>query len=291
MISGGNATVSVSDLDAAIRFYAEQLGLKLTNRIGNQWATIDAGPSYWTIEEQPDAGLVIGLRPATARTPPPGTTGGVGFGFETYAPIDTVAKNLKERQVRVESDIVAFDAGKVVAFVDLDGVSSYAWEFSADMLQGLDLASESVEDATGGSMLSGGHAIVYVSDMDAALRFYVDTLGLKLTYRFADKFATLLAGRNLVIALHPRTQNTPEPGTKGSVTLGLVVDGPMDKVLSRLAQRGVRATGPSATGQLRGSVVDRFLEIEDPDGNVITLWEADAFRSEVDLATAAQSNA
>lgn len=31
MISGGNATVYVSDMDAAVRFYSEILGLKLTN--------------------------------------------------------------------------------------------------------------------------------------------------------------------------------------------------------------------------------------------------------------------
>ena len=30
-------------------------------------------------------------------------------------------------------------------------------------------------------MLSGGHAIVYVSEMDAAVRFDADVLGLNLT--------------------------------------------------------------------------------------------------------------
>ena len=298
MFSGGNATVAVSNLDAAIRFYTEQLRLKLTNRIGDQWATIDAGPSYWTLDEQPDAGLVIGLRPATPATAPPGTNGGVGFGFETYEPIEKVATDLKRRHVRVESEIVTFEAGKVVAFSDPDGVAAYAWEFAADMLEGIDLESGADEPGHE-SLLSGGHAIVYVSNMDAAIRFYVDTLGLKLTYRFEDKFATVLAGSTLVFALHPRTPNTPEPGTKGSVTLGLVVDGPIDKVVSRLAQRGVRTlaapkpsgeggTGHSKTGQRRASM-DRFVEIEDPDGNVITLWEANAFEASGDLVESGAS--
>ena len=48
MISGGNTTVYVSNLDAAIRFYTESLGLKLTNRFGDRWATIETGPSYWS---------------------------------------------------------------------------------------------------------------------------------------------------------------------------------------------------------------------------------------------------
>ena len=33
MISGGNATIYVSNMDTAVRFYTEVLGLKLTNRL------------------------------------------------------------------------------------------------------------------------------------------------------------------------------------------------------------------------------------------------------------------
>ena len=43
MIGGGNATIYVSNMDAAVRFYTEVLGLKLTNRFGNHWATVQAG--------------------------------------------------------------------------------------------------------------------------------------------------------------------------------------------------------------------------------------------------------
>lgn len=35
MISGGNVTVFVSNMDAAIEFYREVLGLKLGKRYGN----------------------------------------------------------------------------------------------------------------------------------------------------------------------------------------------------------------------------------------------------------------
>ena len=80
MISGGNATVYVSNLDEAIEFYTQQLGLKLTNRIGDRWATIETGPSYWT-SEGVSAGLTLGLRPASPHYPRPGTAGAVGFGF------------------------------------------------------------------------------------------------------------------------------------------------------------------------------------------------------------------
>jgi hypothetical protein len=66
------------------------------------------------------------------------------------------------------------------------------------------------------------------------------------------------------------------------VTLGLVVDEPLDAVLSRLALRGVRVLGHSTPG---GSV-----DIEDLDGNVITLWEARTLDSGVDLETAGSAS-
>ena len=66
-------------------------------------------------------------------------------------------------------------------------------------------------DEAASAMLSGGHAIVYVAEMDAAVRFYSDVLGLNLTNRYGDKWATVEAGRNLVIGLHPRTARSPAP--------------------------------------------------------------------------------
>jgi predicted enzyme related to lactoylglutathione lyase len=37
MIAGGLATVFVSDMDRAVRFYTETLALKLEYRFGNHW--------------------------------------------------------------------------------------------------------------------------------------------------------------------------------------------------------------------------------------------------------------
>ena len=67
MIAGGNATVYVSDMDRSVRFYRETLGMTLTNRFGNHWATVQAGTT-----------LVIGLHPWSPKHPPPGiVVGGV----------------------------------------------------------------------------------------------------------------------------------------------------------------------------------------------------------------------
>jgi catechol 2,3-dioxygenase-like lactoylglutathione lyase family enzyme len=116
-------------------------------------------------------------------------------------------------------------------------------------------------------MVSGGHAIVYVSDMDRAIRFYTDALGLRLTYRHADDFATAEAGKFL-LAIHPRTPRTPTPGAKGSIMLGLTVDEPIDRVVSRLAARGVRISD-----RIIRTETNSFVELEDPDGNEISIRE------------------
>lgn len=275
MFSTGNVTVYVSDLDSAIRFYTMQLGLKLTNRFGDRWATVDAGSSYWTSREVL-AGLVIGLRPASPLYPPPGSTGGVGYGIEAYAPIENVEANLRSRGVHVTGEIIRYEAGNCFSFADLDGVRSYVNQFPPEMLDDAERGQAAYQQHVRTPLPSGGHAIVYVSDMDAAIRFYTETLGLKLTNRFENHFATVEVGHRLVLAIHPQTPNTPVPGTKGSVVLGLVVDEPLDAVISRLAQRGVRTIGRSES--------DRSVDIEDLDGNVITLWDAHVLAAESDLA-------
>ena len=72
-------------------------------------------------------------------------------------------------------------------------------------------------------MLYGGNATVYVSNMDQAVRFYTEVLGLELTNRFGNHWATVRAGKSLVIGLHPWKESAPAPGTKGSVQIGLVL--------------------------------------------------------------------
>ncbi|MBX2911920.1 MAG: VOC family protein [Cyclobacteriaceae bacterium] len=53
-IQGGNVTVMVANMDRAIKFYTETLGLKLANRYGDHWADIEA------------PGIAIGLYPTAS---------------------------------------------------------------------------------------------------------------------------------------------------------------------------------------------------------------------------------
>ena len=67
-------------------------------------------------------------------------------------------------------------------------------------------------------MFSGGMVTVFVSDMDKAVRFYTEVLGLKLGFRSDNEWASIKAGDGLVIGLHPASKDSPA-GRRGSITL------------------------------------------------------------------------
>ena len=130
-------------------------------------------------------------------------------------------------------------------------------------------------------MISGGNATVFVSNMDRAIEFYTQALGLKLTNRFGNDWATVEAGKGLTIGLHPASSKYPAPGTRGAILLGMEVDEPIDSVVSRLAQRGVEFRGPIVRDQAGGN----FAHLADPDGNEVYLWETNpAAMPETELA-------
>ena len=114
-------------------------------------------------------------------------------------------------------------------------------------------------------MFSGGIVTVFVSDLDKAVRFYTEALGLKLGFRFGNEWASIKAGDSLMIGLHPASKDSPA-GRKGSITLGLQLTEPIDKAVPVLKERGVK---------FRGSIVEdkgiQFAHFEDPDGNELYL--------------------
>jgi catechol 2,3-dioxygenase-like lactoylglutathione lyase family enzyme len=108
-----------------------------------------------------------------------------------------------------------------------------------------------------------------VSNMDASVRFYTEVLGMKLANRFGDHWATVDAGKGLIIGLHPASAKYPAPGTKGGTLIGLEIDEPIQQIVDRLKGHGVRFPGPIVNDAGAGS----FADFEDPDGNWIYLWE------------------
>ena len=118
-------------------------------------------------------------------------------------------------------------------------------------------------------MFSGGNVTVYVSDMDRAVRFYSETLGLKLAYRFGDHWASVEAGRGLTIGLHPAS-NQARAGRKGSMAIGLELAGSLQDAIKALAAKGVRFQDNANEGK-----AGAFVGFEDPDGNQLYLAQLD----------------
>lgn len=116
-------------------------------------------------------------------------------------------------------------------------------------------------------MISGGNATVFVTEMDRAVRFYTEVLQMELTSRFEDHWATVMAG-GFTIGLHPRDDRYPAPGTSGSITVGLNVEGSIEAAAERLRSNNVGGVGEI----LRGSG-GTFLHFCDPDGNALYFWE------------------
>jgi len=114
-------------------------------------------------------------------------------------------------------------------------------------------------------MFSSGNVTLYVSEMDRAVRFYSETLGIKLTYLFGDNWASVELGKGLTIGLHPASAQMPA-GRKGSMTIGLELSGSIHEAVKTLEAKGVKFHGPINEGK-SGS----FAGFEDPDGNVLYL--------------------
>ena len=114
-------------------------------------------------------------------------------------------------------------------------------------------------------MFASGNVTVYVSNMEAAVRFYAETLGLKLAYRFGDHWAAVEVGRGLTIGLHPALAEMPA-GRMGSMSIGLELSGSIHDAVQALEAKGVKFDGPVNEGKA-GS----FVGFRDPDGNLLYL--------------------
>ncbi len=93
MISGGNATVYVSNMEKSIQFYSETLGLTVDQRYGNEWVELKAAD-----------GFVIGLCPAEANRPF-GKQGSIEIGLNVHGKLESVISTLTSRGVHFSTAI------------------------------------------------------------------------------------------------------------------------------------------------------------------------------------------
>src|SRR5581483_6754998 len=117
-------------------------------------------------------------------------------------------------------------------------------------------------------MIDGGSVTIYVSDMERAVRFYAETLGLRVAHRGGPGFTAIDAGRGLEIGLHATHPGGPRPGQVGGTQLGFNVARPIEEVVDELRRRGVAVDGPRPGG---GPIMLAFFA--DPDGNPLHLVE------------------
>jgi catechol 2,3-dioxygenase-like lactoylglutathione lyase family enzyme len=116
-------------------------------------------------------------------------------------------------------------------------------------------------------MFASGNVTVYVSNMDRAVRFYTEGLGLKLAYRFGDHWASVEVGKGLTIGLHPASVENPA-GRKGSMAIGLELNGHIEDAMKILSAKGLEFQGIVNDGK-----AGKFVGFLDPDGNQLYLAE------------------
>ena len=103
------------------------------------------------------------------------------------------------------------------------------------------------------------YAIKFVADMDKAIAFYRDTLGLEL--KFQSPFWSEFATGQTTLALHPASADNPA----GAVQLGLAVDD-LDDFYARREQAGMEFA--EAPKEMHGTKIAR---IRDSEGAEVSL--------------------
>ena len=108
------------------------------------------------------------------------------------------------------------------------------------------------------------HVWFWVTDMDRAVAFYRDGLGLSVGSRHGDEWAELDAG-SIRIGLHGARDGHPTP--HGGTAVFRVDD--LDLAKAALEERGVAFE--EHMGEVPG--IARYASFDDPDGNSMQLIE------------------
>jgi len=117
------------------------------------------------------------------------------------------------------------------------------------------------------------HFAFEVADMDTAIAFYTEKLGLKLMFRKVDEeqgeeFALLeLEGGNLELLRSlapPAARAKPEPASPWCPHLALVAED-MDELVARAKESGIAILD----GPLHAEGLAKWIYLSDPDGNII----------------------
>ena len=113
-------------------------------------------------------------------------------------------------------------------------------------------------------MLGSANATVMVDDLDRAVSFYVDVLGLTAGPRYGAHYAEVTA-EGLTIGLHPRRPGEGAGGHDGNLSIGFLVVA-IDDVVGELTKAGVSFTSQE-------NDASRLAFFRDPDGTPLYLFQ------------------
>ena len=102
---------------------------------------------------------------------------------------------------------------------------------------------------------------IMVSNMDKAISFYIDQLGLKLVNRYGDHYAEVDA-KGFMIGLHPNNKNTK---TGNNISIGLGVFN-FEQTIANLEAKGIKF-------KIENEGYIRLAHFTDSDGNLLFLAE------------------
>lgn len=106
-------------------------------------------------------------------------------------------------------------------------------------------------------MIAGGQVTLFVRDVASAVRFWIETLGMKLVEE--DKgYAVIDAGEGFRVALHAGKTNV------GSTKVGLYPKMPIKEAIAILENRGVAF-------EIIEDAKVVLANFKDPDGNLLYL--------------------
>lgn len=118
------------------------------------------------------------------------------------------------------------------------------------------------------------HVMIYATDLERAMKWYVDALGFVVNYSSAPHYASMQHP-----ALHLRVDLHPDP-KKENVGCGAMLyfaADDLDKTVAELRRRGIQVSDPRSRGDS-----PRFTEFADSEGNPIGLYEDNSTGSKSD---------
>jgi len=133
-------------------------------------------------------------------------------------------------------------------------------------------------DATGCFFLSGGHIVAtvryIVNDVERSISFYTKNLGFKLDQSMAPAFARISHGDLTLWLAGPKSSaarpmpdgRQPQPGGWNRFVIEIA---DIDTRVAEMKKAGLRFRNDVVTGSGGKQIL-----LEDPDGNVIELFEA-----------------